>query len=32
MSEEWDRGRYGREKRNFIETRRNLQPVISRFR
>ena len=27
MSKEWDRGRYEREKRNFIETRRNLQPV-----
>jgi FtsH-binding integral membrane protein len=25
--EEWDRGRYEREKRNFIETRRNLRPV-----
>ncbi len=27
MSEEWDRGRYEREKRNFIESRRNLRPV-----
>lgn len=27
MSQEWDRGRYEREKRNFIETRRNLRPV-----
>ncbi len=27
MSEEWDRGRYEREKRNFIERRRNLRPV-----
>ena len=28
MSEQWDRGRYEREKRNFIETRRNLRPVL----
>jgi FtsH-binding integral membrane protein len=27
MNEEWDRARYEREKRNFIETRRNLRPV-----
>ena len=27
MSEEWDRGRYEREKRNFIERSRQLRPV-----